>query len=104
MLRLTWHFTLHFLRTMVRPSSPQVSLEAHQLYVKESTATRAEPWIFRTYGGHSNARATNELYRTGLARGKTGLSIAFDLATQCGYDSDHPMARPEVGKVGVPLN
>jgi len=78
--------------------------EAHKIYNKEGAATREEPWIFRTYGGHSNARATNELYRTGLARGQTGLSIAFDLATQCGYDSDHPMARPEVGKVGVPIN
>lgn len=77
---------------------------AHKIYNKEGSAVREEPWIFRTYGGHSNARATNELYRTGLARGQTGLSIAFDLATQCGYDSDHPMARPEVGKVGVPIN
>ncbi|MCX7632911.1 MAG: protein meaA [Turneriella sp.] len=77
---------------------------AHRLYDKDGNPTRDEPWIFRTYGGHSNARATNELYRTGLARGQTGLSIAFDLPTQCGYDSDHPMARPEVGKVGVPIN
>lgn len=77
---------------------------AHKIYNKEGNPVREEPWIFRTYGGHSNARATNELYRTGLARGQTGLSIAFDLATQCGYDSDHPMARPEVGKVGVPIN
>jgi len=78
--------------------------ETHKIYNKEGNPTRDEPWIFRTYGGHSNARATNELYRTGLARGQTGLSIAFDLATQCGYDSDHAMARPEVGKVGVPIN
>jgi (2R)-ethylmalonyl-CoA mutase len=77
---------------------------ADKIYDKDGNPTREEPWIFRTYGGHSNARATNELYRTGLARGQTGLSIAFDLATQCGYDSDHPMARPEVGKVGVPIN
>lgn len=77
---------------------------AHKIYGKEGNPVREDPWIFRTYGGHSNARATNELYRTGLARGQTGLSIAFDLATQCGYDSDHPMARPEVGKVGVPIN
>ena len=81
-----------------------MSREPHKIYDKEGNATHEEPWIFRTYGGHSNARATNELYRTGLARGQTGLSIAFDLATQCGYDSDHPMARPEVGKVGVPIN
>jgi len=61
------------------------------------------PWIFRTYAGHSNARASNELYRKNLAAGQTGLSIAFDLPTQCGYDADHPLARPEVGKVGVPI-
>ena len=61
------------------------------------------PWIFRTYAGHSSARASNELYRRNLAAGQTGLSIAFDLPTQCGYDSDHPLARPEVGKVGVPI-
>jgi (2R)-ethylmalonyl-CoA mutase len=61
------------------------------------------PWIFRTYAGHTSARASNELYRTNLAAGQTGLSIAFDLPTQCGYDGDHPLARPEVGKVGVPI-
>src|SRR5262245_61893812 len=61
------------------------------------------PWIFRTYAGHTSARASNELYRTNLAAGQTGLSIAFDLPTQCGYDADHPLARPEVGKVGVPI-
>ena len=57
----------------------------------------------RTYSGHSTARASNELYRTNLARGQTGLSIAFDLPTQTGYDADHPLARGEVGKVGVPV-
>lgn len=62
------------------------------------------PWIFRTYAGHTTARASNALFRANLARGQTGLSIAFDLPTQCGYDSDHPLARPEVGKVGVPIN
>ena len=61
------------------------------------------PWIFRTYAGHSSARASNELFRRNLAAGQTGLSIAFDLPTQCGYDPDHPLARPEVGKVGVPV-
>jgi len=65
--------------------------------------TRDNPWIFRTYAGHSSAKASNELYRQNLAAGQTGLSIAFDLPTQCGYDSDHPLARPEVGKVGVPI-
>src|ERR1041384_8626065 len=61
------------------------------------------PWIFRTYAGPSSARASNELYRRNLAAGQTGLSIAFDLPTQCGYDPDHPLARSEVGKVGVPI-
>jgi len=65
---------------------------------------RDRPWIFRTYAGHSSPRASNALYRANLANGQTGLSIAFDLPTQCGYDSDHPIARPEVGKVGVPIN
>jgi (2R)-ethylmalonyl-CoA mutase len=66
--------------------------------------TRDEPWIFRTYAGHTNVRASNELYRGNLSRGQTGLSIAFDLPTQCGYSSDHPTAAPEIGKVGVPIN
>src|SRR5262245_65557439 len=61
------------------------------------------PWVFRTYSGHTSARASNELYRTNLARGQTGLSVAFDLPTQTGYDSDHPEVRGEVGKVGVPI-
>ncbi len=60
-------------------------------------------WLMRTYSGHSSARASNELYRTNLAKGQTGLSIAFDLPTQTGYDPDHPLARGEVGKVGVPV-
>ena len=63
---------------------------------------RDEPWLFRTYSGHSSAAASNALYRTNLARGQTGLSVAFDLPTQTGYDSDHPLAQGEVGKVGVP--
>src|ERR687888_1366903 len=62
-----------------------------------------QPWLFRTYSGHSSASASNALYRTNLARGQTGLSIAFDLPTQTGYDSDHPLAKGEVGKVGVPI-
>ncbi len=78
--------------------------KAHRLYNKENEIIRDEPWIFRTYGGHTNAKATNELFRNGLSRGQTGLSIAFDLPTQCGYSSDHPIALPEVGKVGVPIN
>ena len=64
---------------------------------------RDEPWVMRTYAGHSSAAASNELYRTNLASGQTGLSIAFDLPTQTGYDPDHILARGEVGKVGVPV-
>src|SRR6478752_1416994 len=62
------------------------------------------PWLIRTYAGHSTAAKSNELYRTNLARGQTGLSVAFDLPTQTGYDSDHPLAKGEVGKVGVPIS
>ncbi len=65
--------------------------------------SRDKPWIFRTYAGHSSAAASNTLYRTNLAKGQTGLSVAFDLPTQTGYDSDDPLARGEVGKVGVPI-
>ncbi|ABN77723.1 protein meaA [Cereibacter sphaeroides] len=61
------------------------------------------PWLFRTYAGHSTAKASNALYRTNLAKGQTGLSVAFDLPTQTGYDSDDALARGEVGKVGVPI-
>ena len=61
------------------------------------------PWMMRTYSGHSTAKASNELYRTNLAKGQTGLSVAFDLPTQTGYDPDDPNARGEVGKVGVPV-
>jgi (2R)-ethylmalonyl-CoA mutase len=76
----------------------------HELKDKQGNVTREEPWIFRTYAGHTSARASNELFRSNLSRGQTGLSIAFDLPTQCGYTSDHGMALPEVGKVGVPIN
>ncbi len=62
------------------------------------------PWLFRTYAGHSTASASNALYRGNLAKGQTGLSVAFDLPTQTGYDSDHILARGEVGKVGVPVS
>ncbi|MSO32396.1 MAG: protein meaA [Ilumatobacteraceae bacterium] len=62
-----------------------------------------DPWLIRTYSGHSTAHASNELYRTNLAKGQTGLSIAFDLPTQTGYDPDHELANGEVGKVGVPV-
>ena len=69
----------------------------------EGKPTAARPWLFRTYSGHSSAKESNALYRTNLERGQTGLSIAFDLPTQTGHDSDHPLARGEVGKVGVPV-
>ena len=71
--------------------------------VTESTPRRDDPWLMRTYSGHSTAAASNELYRTNLAKGQTGLSIAFDLPTQTGYDPDHILASGEVGKVGVPV-
>jgi ethylmalonyl-CoA mutase len=64
---------------------------------------RDDPWLMRTYSGHSTATASNRLYRTNLSKGQTGLSIAFDLPTQTGYDPDHPLASGEVGKVGVPV-
>jgi (2R)-ethylmalonyl-CoA mutase len=65
---------------------------------------RDKPWIFRTYAGHSTAHDSNALYRKNLAKGQTGLSVAFDLPTQTGYDSDHVLAKGEVGKVGVPIS
>ena len=75
---------------MVRPPSPD-------------KRKRDEPWVMRTYSGHSTAEASNALYRNNLAKGQTGLSIAFDLPTQTGYDPDHRLARGEVGTVGVPV-
>ena len=70
----------------------------------QSKPAKDKPWIFRTYAGHSTAADSNRLYRTNLAKGQTGLSIAFDLPTQTGYDSDHILAKGEVGKVGVPIS
>jgi len=64
---------------------------------------RDRPWVMRTYAGHSDAARSNELYRRNLAKGQTGLSVAFDLPTQTGYDPDHELARGEVGKVGVSI-
>src|SRR5215475_2415247 len=61
------------------------------------------PWVMRTYAGHSSAGASNALFRRNLAKGQTGLSVAFDLPTQTGYDPDHELARGEVGRVGVPI-
>jgi (2R)-ethylmalonyl-CoA mutase len=72
--------------------------------VSRKTPPIETPWIFRTYAGHSTAEESNRLYRTNLAKGQTGLSIAFDLPTQTGYDGDHPLAQGEVGRVGVPIS
>ena len=69
-----------------------------------SQKEKDRPWLIRTYAGHSTAKASNELYRSNLDKGQTGLSVAFDLPTQTGYDSDHILARGEVGKVGVPIS
>jgi methylmalonyl-CoA mutase N-terminal domain/subunit len=98
-------------RAVVRPRSSQERAMTdktqhlpHQISGKDGNPGRDAPWIFRTYAGHSSPKASNALYRTNLSKGQTGLSIAFDLATQCGYDSDDRIARPEVGKVGVPFN
>ncbi len=76
---------------------------AHSMVSEPAPVKRDRPWIFRTYAGHSTAADSNLLYRANLAKGQTGLSIAFDLPTQTGYDSDHPLAKGEVGKVGVPI-
>ncbi|GAA4806930.1 protein meaA [Nocardioides caeni] len=70
---------------------------------EKASHPKDRPWVMRTYAGHSTAEASNALYRTNLAKGQTGLSVAFDLVTQTGYDPDSPMARGEVGKVGVPI-
>src|SRR5271155_2413230 len=78
--------------------------QANETTTAARTARRDKPWIFRTYAGHSTARESNRLYRQNLAKGQTGLSIAFDLPTQTGFDSDHPLARGEVGKVGVAIS
>jgi (2R)-ethylmalonyl-CoA mutase len=81
--------------TGARPYNPAVS--EHRL------PERDQPWVMRTYAGHSGARESNELYRRNLAKGQTGLSVAFDLPTQTGYDPDHELSRGEVGKVGVSI-
>src|SRR5579862_5248156 len=91
------------------PSCPETRAASRGFAVQQkacalSAMTRDKPWIFRTYAGHSSAAASNALYRTNLAKGQTGLSVAFDLPTQTGYDSDHPLAKGEVGKVGVPVS
>ncbi len=78
--------------------------EAHAGLLGFPVVERDRPWVMRTYSGHSSARASNELYRLNLSKGQTGLSVAFDLPTQTGYDSDEPLATGEVGKVGVPIS
>ena len=84
-------------------AAPAISCETPPGGRRMTETARDKPWLFRTYAGHSTAAASNALYRANLARGQTGLSVAFDLPTQTGYDSDHPLARGEVGKVGVPV-
>jgi len=88
-------------------SVPQFMLHCNKRRAKLTEKVflmRDKPWIFRTYAGHSTAADSNALYRKNLAKGQTGLSVAFDLPTQTGYDSDHPLAKGEVGKVGVPIS
>ena len=86
-----------------QPQTPPEACPKTELDQRVSPSERDRPWLIRTYSGHSSARASNALYRSNLASGQTGLSVAFDLPTQTGYDSDHPLARGEVGKVGVPI-
>jgi (2R)-ethylmalonyl-CoA mutase len=81
----------------------KVKVPADQMESARGAGQRDKPWLIRTYAGHSTAAASNALYRSNLAKGQTGLSIAFDLPTQTGYDADHPLAAGEVGKVGVPV-
>lgn len=87
-------------RNISATKAPAESMSGSQ----NESQTRDRPWMFRTYAGHSSAVESNKLYRTNLSRGQTGLSVAFDLPTQTGYDADHPLAKGEVGKVGVPIS
>src|SRR6478735_1585527 len=87
---------------MLRCSNHWATLSLSGDTMRDKTQ-RDKPWIFRTYAGHSTAADSNALYRKNLAKGQTGLSVAFDLPTQTGYDSDHTLAKGEVGKVGVPI-
>ena len=84
--------------------SPETASSPQKAGPAQDQPQKDRPWIFRTYAGHSTAKASNELYRANLKNGQTGLSVAFDLPTQTGYDSDHELARGEVGKVGVPVS
>jgi (2R)-ethylmalonyl-CoA mutase len=98
---------------LTRQKIPSIKLATHDNYPNRFTrplmsqaqtpTSKDRPWLIRTYAGHSTAAASNALYRSNLAKGQTGLSVAFDLPTQTGYDSDHVLSRGEVGKVGVPV-
>ena len=104
------HHRLKTLPVGATPSTSGAAVERRtgkELLVSSNgigASQRDRPWIMRTYAGHSTAAASNELYRTNLKRGQTGLSVAFDLPTQTGYDPDHVLATGEVGKVGVPVS
>jgi len=87
-----------------RTRSQPVTQTQQDRQPEQATRQADRPWLIRTYAGHSTAKASNALYRGNLAKGQTGLSVAFDLPTQTGYDSDHILARGEVGKVGVPVS
>jgi (2R)-ethylmalonyl-CoA mutase len=95
---------LHCSKIRVTVASPDYVQGPMRDQPTRDKALRDKPWIFRTYAGHSTAAASNALYRKNLSKGQTGLSVAFDLPTQTGYDSDHPLAKGEVGKVGVPIS
>jgi (2R)-ethylmalonyl-CoA mutase len=95
---------LHCSKIRVTVASPDYVQGPMRDQPTRDKAPRDKPWIFRTYAGHSTAAASNALYRKNLSKGQTGLSVAFDLPTQTGYDSDHPLAKGEVGKVGVPIS
>ena len=95
---------------MIDPNGPGLDASAHGSgplgpapQPAPAPASRDKPWLMRTYAGHSSARESNALFRRNLAKGQTGLSVAFDLPTQTGYDADHVLARGEVGRVGVPV-
>ncbi|HET7276754.1 MAG TPA: protein meaA [Dermatophilaceae bacterium] len=89
---------------MADPAEAHPDVPAATPLRREARPERDRPWVMRTYAGHSSAAASNELYRRNLAKGQTGLSVAFDLPTQTGYDPDHVLARGEAGKVGVPVS
>src|SRR5450631_1824323 len=99
--------TVHFAATHVASQQKTVHTVAIRRPMRDKTqrdkTQRDKAWIFRTYAGHSTAADSNALYRKNLAKGQTGLSVAFDLPTQTGYDSDHVLAKGEVGKVGTPI-